>query len=261
MSATGRVDSHLHVWDRSCPIVAGSRYHPDYEATIETCLALLDAHDVERAVLVQPSFLGTDNSYLLRCLDAFPDRLRGIVVVGPETPLAEIEDMRAKGVIGHRYNLLSLAPDALATDPYRTLTSHAAASGWWTEVQAPWVVWPGIVPILAEDRARVMVDHFGLPSGAGCPGIEAIRTLPGERVCLKLSAPYRQKSADYRAAVEPWINAWAAPNLLWGSDWPWTQHEGQHSYRDCMDWLDTWTNAHMRRALEGAAALSGFDDA
>ena len=34
------VDSHAHVWDRSCVFVPGARYHPDYEATIDSYLQI-----------------------------------------------------------------------------------------------------------------------------------------------------------------------------------------------------------------------------
>jgi predicted TIM-barrel fold metal-dependent hydrolase len=54
------VDAHLHV--------GLAKYRP-----IEDLLPVLDAHGVERAVLVQ--FLGNpDNTYLSACLERFPGR-------------------------------------------------------------------------------------------------------------------------------------------------------------------------------------------
>ncbi|MEM5300204.1 hypothetical protein VSR82_39225 [Burkholderia sp. JPY481] len=38
---------------------------PDYDATLDAYLAQLDTHGVSHGVLVQPSFLGTDCSYML----------------------------------------------------------------------------------------------------------------------------------------------------------------------------------------------------
>lgn len=203
-------------------------------------------------MLVQPSFLGTDNSYLLGALRAHPDRLRGIVVVAPSVSNAALDDMTALGVIGHRCNLLSMNPADLATAPWHELLERARSRLWWTEIQAPGTVWPRIVPTLLNTGAFVMVDHFGLPSGSDCPGIAALRTLDPSRLSLKLSAPYRQSTPAFLEAVRPWMCGPHAPALLWGSDWPWTRHEGRHAYRDCIDWFEDWMNAEDREDILAA---------
>lgn len=258
MDDTGLIDSHAHVWDLTCQVVRGARYHPHYEATVETYLGVLDAHGIERAVLVQPSFLGSDNVYLLGALRAYPDRLRGIVVIDPGISDAEMDDLTALGVIGHRYNLLSMDTGLIARDDHRSLSARATMRKWWTEVQAPGPVWPALVETFAEDGTFVMVDHFGLPSGRDCPGIAALRTLGNGCVSLKLSAPYRQMTADYVQAVSGWLASQDAPDLLWGSDWPWTQHEGKHSYRDCLDWLDRWNDPTWTASVRGNEHPLGF---
>ena len=52
------LDAHAHVWHRSCRYIAESRYRPDYAAPIGDYLRLLDAHGIERAVLVQGMAVG-----------------------------------------------------------------------------------------------------------------------------------------------------------------------------------------------------------
>ncbi len=64
------VDTHAHVFARSLPVLPDARYVPGYDATIAQHLDLLDAHGVDCGVLVQPSFLGTDNRHLLTALAA-----------------------------------------------------------------------------------------------------------------------------------------------------------------------------------------------
>ena len=51
-----------------------------YDATPEDYLRVLAANDMTQGVLVQPSFLGTDNSYLVASLRKYPGRFHGIVV-------------------------------------------------------------------------------------------------------------------------------------------------------------------------------------
>ena len=66
----GAIDSHAHVFRRGLPLAPVHRHAPDYDALLADYLALLDAHAVSHAVLVQPSFLGTDNSFLLDAVRA-----------------------------------------------------------------------------------------------------------------------------------------------------------------------------------------------
>lgn len=239
-------------------MVPGARYHPDYEATLDDYLRVLDVYGIARAVLVQPSFLGTDNRYLLEALRAHPDRLRGIVVVDPRTSDQALADMAGLGVIGHRYNMVGRDVAVLRTGAYRHLTARATALNWWTEVQAKGAEWPAIAQLMREDEAFVMVDHFGLPSGLNCPGIAALEAHDPTRMSVKLSAPYRQSTAEHRHAVRRLIDMAPSPDLLWGSDWPWTQHEGMHTYKDCIDWLAQWTEERDRRNIAAASIPLGF---
>src|ERR1019366_6879976 len=79
-----RIDSHTPVFRQDLTMVLGRRYTPDYDATLKDLFSHLDANGLEQAVLVQPSFLGTDNSYLLQAIAEAPRRLRGIAMVAPD---------------------------------------------------------------------------------------------------------------------------------------------------------------------------------
>jgi hypothetical protein len=59
------IDTHAHVFERGLPLANARRYAPGYDAPLSAYLAQLDAHGLSNGVLIQPSFLGTDNSYLL----------------------------------------------------------------------------------------------------------------------------------------------------------------------------------------------------
>src|SRR3954447_5853788 len=58
----GATDCHAHVFKRGLKLADVRRYAPDYDATPQDYLRVLDENGMARGVLVQPSFLGTDNS-------------------------------------------------------------------------------------------------------------------------------------------------------------------------------------------------------
>lgn len=104
--ALPRVDTHAHVFARTLPLADGRRYAPGYDATLDAYRKLLDASDIGHAVLVQPSFLGTDNSYLLQALTTDRIRLRGVAVVSPDISEDELAQLNADGITGVRLNLV-----------------------------------------------------------------------------------------------------------------------------------------------------------
>ncbi len=61
------------------PLAAEGRYAPDFDATPGEYPGLLNTHGCSHCVLVQPSFLGCDNSYLLRVLGPQPESMFVVV--------------------------------------------------------------------------------------------------------------------------------------------------------------------------------------
>ncbi|HUS55472.1 MAG TPA: amidohydrolase family protein [Thermohalobaculum sp.] len=259
------VDTHAHVFDVACHFVEGRRYTPGYDATVQRYTHVLDQAGVQHGVLVQPSFLGTDNTYLLAGLRAFPDRLRGIVVVAPEIPDTALEAMDAAGVRGLRYNLIGRDPALIGQSQYRALTQRVTALGWLIEVQTAGADLPRVLDTLTDDAAKVVVDHFGKPGLSepkADPGFRKLMEFgPDGVVWVKLSAPYRLGGLDaapYAAA----LHAHFGPQrLLWGSDGPWTQHEVATSYSECVAQISGWLPAnpeHQARFDQTSRALYGF---
>ncbi len=71
------IDAHAHVFSKDLSLTSGRRYSPDYDATVQAYLAHLHEHGLSHGVLVQPSFLGTDNRFLF---DALAQALIGCAV-------------------------------------------------------------------------------------------------------------------------------------------------------------------------------------
>jgi predicted TIM-barrel fold metal-dependent hydrolase len=254
-----RVDCHAHVFTRACRLAPDRRYTPAYEAPLASYLAVLDRHGMSHGVLVQPSFLGTDNGYLLDCLGRAPERLRGVVVVTPEVSDRELDVMAAAGVVGIRLNLIGLEdPAEVARHCDRVLLRRIAARGWHVEIHATGAVFAAALDRALSSDAPVAVDHFGRPDphvGAEDPGFRALLGLASHpQLWVKLSGPYRfaQDPGPFAAAL---FEAFGGERLLWGSDWPWTQHEAGHDYAACLRWLEGWVpDGEPRQCVLGANA-------
>jgi hypothetical protein len=109
------VDTHAHIFQRGLKLASSVRYVPDYDAPLADYLRQLDANGLAKGVLVQPSFLGTDNSYLIAALRQQPVRLRGIVVVDPRFPRMSWPSWPARG--RWAFGSTSLAPSCRTWPP------------------------------------------------------------------------------------------------------------------------------------------------
>lgn len=224
---SGSCDCHVHVFDPRFPY-AGDRAYTPGPASGEQLDELHWRLGVSRAVLVQPSPYGTDNSCLLAQLRVRGDRARGVVVFDPAAS-APLGEWHTLGVRGARVNLATFAIDdpAVALAPLRATAAAIADLGWHLQVFTEL----SVVAALADDLARlpvpVVLDHFALASpDLGQPGLpELTDLLRSGAAYVKLSAPHRISTAVDHADVAPLARALAAAapdRLLWGTDWPHT---------------------------------------
>ncbi|CAN7275500.1 amidohydrolase family protein [Pseudorhodoferax sp. LjRoot39] len=259
------VDSHAHVFVRGLPLAPQRRHAPDYDALLTDYLALLDVHGVSHAVLVQPSFLGTDNRFLLQALRAAPRRLRGVAVVDPQTPAAELRALAAAGVCGLRLNLVGLPLPDFAQPDWQRLLSDVRALDWHVEVHRPAHDLALAAQPVLDAGCRLVVDHFGLP-GADGPSDWLLRAAASGRVWVKLSAAYRSwPPADARSpgeAARRLLQAFGPGRLVWGSDWPHTQHRDAVDYGSAHAALAEWVPepaSRQRILADTPAELFHFD--
>jgi predicted TIM-barrel fold metal-dependent hydrolase len=83
-------DSHFHVFEPGYPHVPNPLYtFPD--GTVDQYLALLDFLGIDRCVLVQPTFYGTDNTLALDTLKRIGSRCRAVVRVEEDISEAELD--------------------------------------------------------------------------------------------------------------------------------------------------------------------------
>jgi predicted TIM-barrel fold metal-dependent hydrolase len=243
------VDCHAHVFRAGLPLADVRRYAPDYDATPADYVEMLDASGMSHGVLIQPSFLGTDNSYMIGALREYPRRLRGIAMVEPTVARDELVTMNEAGVVGIRLNLIGRPDPALEQDEWQAMLRHMADLGWQVEVHAEAQRLPRIVAPLLKAGVNVVMDHFGRPDpklGVTDPGFDdLLSTGKTRRVWVKISAAYRNGKDGVgdntaSAAMAPLRASFGLDRLLWGSDWPHTQFESQITYAAMRTQLDTW---------------------
>jgi len=219
-------------------------------------------------VLVQPSFLGTDNSFMCAALRAHPQRLRGVAVVAPGTPFESLRELAAAGVCGLRLNLVGLPLPDLSQPAWQALLADARRLGWHVEVHRESGDLPAVGQAVLDAGCRLVVDHFGRPRGdtAADAGFAwLLRAAAQGRTWIKLSAAYRNwpdpMGAEACSAAQSLLDACGPQRLLWGSDWPHTQHRALASYARSRAALDRWIPdpAARRRILVDTPAALFFD--
>ncbi len=228
------VDSHAHIFLTSLPMVAHRRYTPAVDCPAENYLAQLSACDVGLGVLVQPSFLGTDNTYMLDALDRYSERLRGIAVVDPSISDDELALMDRTGVVGIRFNTIGRDVAELARPDTLALLKRIARLGWQVEVQARGPDLPRVFRALEAFDGPLVIDHFGLPDpmlGVRDPGFRALLAEGSSgRTFVKMSAGYRCGGLDVASCAGALMAVLGPRRLLWGSDWPFTQFERNRTF-------------------------------
>jgi len=219
-------DCHVHIFGPPArfPLASTHGYVPPLRSLGQAEEAARSA-GIAHLVLVQPSVYGTDNFCLLEALRASGGRHRGVVVLDPATPGAELRNMHEVGVRGVRFNLVSADGNGLAG--FERIARLIEPLGWHMQFHVtPEALWQ-ILELRERTTAPFVLDHFG--------GITADH---GERsefagVLQKLlvrSDCWVKLSGFYRLSEKPgWEDldslliqlATIAPErTLWGSDWP-----------------------------------------
>jgi predicted TIM-barrel fold metal-dependent hydrolase len=222
------------------------------------------------AVIVQPSFYGTDNRCTRDAVLASNGQWRGVAVVEPAVSENQLAELDAAGFRGVRINLLFKG--GLAMDALEKIAARIQPLGWHVQLLVDGRDLPELAPRLRRLPAPFVVDHMGhMPASLGVqhPGFQMLLELAREGGWVKLSGAYRISAQPYPYKdVTPIAQALveAAPSrMVWGSDWP---HPAisvpMPRDGDLLDLLPVWIpDAETRRrvlvenprVLYGAAAV------
>lgn len=265
------IDTHAHIFTPNLPMVAGRRYSPNYSATLQEWFQHQEAEGISHGVLIQPSFLGTDNHHIEEALMAAPQRLRAIAVVDHITISdSELDRLNSLGFTGIRLNLVGKDIDDFHQEAWQNLFKRLAKRNWQVEIQRSFDDLAHFVPEIAASGVDVVIDHFGLPKGGVDPQKPAhaafLKVLSTHsKIWIKLSAPYRAGLTLETATQSMDLFAQACKGIdrfVWGSDWPNTQHETQVNYQQQMAFFKALVPdpaARQQILTKNAAALFQFN--
>jgi predicted TIM-barrel fold metal-dependent hydrolase len=224
----GSCDCHAHVFGPQTrfPYLANASYIPR-DATPEDYARMLRTIGCDRAVLVQPSVYGTDNSCMVAALRSGVFAFRGVAVVEENISDKDLQEMHDAGVRGVRINLASETPGLTLAQAPR-LAARLKALGWHLQFFMDLRKLPDAEEKLASLNIDIVIDHFGrvrAEDGMTAPAFQTLlRLVRRDHVWAKLIGPYFLSDQVPRFPdVTPFAQAvvTAAPDrVVWGTDWP-----------------------------------------
>ena len=268
---TPLVDTHFHLYTRDMPLTSWAWHHPPADATAEDFIALMDRHGVGFGVVAAASLHGQYNDYVIRALRRHP-RLRGTAFLRPDTDMYTMERMKADGIVGIRLFFRRVPdPPDLRSPEYRLLLRRVRDLDWHVHTLVASPMLPEVIAAVEDAGVKLVIDHFGRPDaalGVHHPGFAQVLALgANEQVWLKVSGLYRlggtdeQQLAFAREAMPLLEQRFSAQRLVWGSDWPHTQHEHHMSFPTAVAQLEALGySSPLRQALliDAPRVLFGF---
>ena len=223
-------DAHCHIFgpvDRY-PYAPVRPYTPP-EAPLPAFKALHERIGIERAVIVNATPYGRDNTVILDAIAQSGGRYRGIANVDDGMPPSELERLGAGGIDGCRFTFLSRLggrPDMSAFD---RIVARVAPLGWHVDLYLPAADLAEMAPRLEALPVPYVIDHMGVvdaSAGLEQPAFQRLLSLVrrDEKCWVKITGPERISRSGppfHDAVAYARVLIETAPDrVLWGTDWP-----------------------------------------
>ena len=261
-------DAHFHVFEPGFPAVAKPHYtFPD--GSLRQYVDLCDFLGIDRMVLVQPSYYGTDNRLTIETLRKLGTRARGVVMVEENISDAELDTYHAAGVRGIRLDLFARAewPRDRIHRYVHHMLERTRPRGWHIQFYTPGYVVRDLIPFLSSLNDAFVIDHMGYmleEDGLTDRDFQQLLDLLSKgSAWLKLSAPYRIAKGRGYGAVAHLAKAIVQrrpDRAIWGSDWPHLT-DGSRDTGELVNLLLDWAPDDATRhqiLVENPAKLFGF---
>lgn len=263
----GACDCHLHVYEPGYPLAPTALAAPP-PGPLSDYIKLRDRLGLTRAVLVQPTAYGADNSCTLAAIAALGEARGVAMVTGDETD-AELERLAQGGIRGFRFR--TFPGGVLPWEKLDRMAARAQEIGWFTDIEMDGRTLPDHEAALARLPGRLVIDHIGKflePVPPDHPAVAVLmRLIDSGRAYVKITSPYdssRTGPPDY-ADLAPLVAALvsAAPErLLWATNWPHAALAADKRPDDGA-WLDLmrqWMpdEVRVKMLVDNPAALFGF---
>ncbi len=241
----GACDAHCHVFGPAhrFPFAENRAYTPP-DSGIDDFEVLRRTLGLSRAVFVQASCHGTDNSAMLDALERGGGRYAGVAMIDSSFTDAELHRLHDAGVRGARFNFVAHLGGAPDLGEFRRVVDRVAPLGWHVVLHFDAKDLPDHTDLLDRMPCPYVIDHMArVPAGDGTeqePFRALLELMADERAWVKISGaerltadgppPYDDVVPFARALID------AAPDrVLWGTDWP---HPNVRHMPDDGDLLD-----------------------
>jgi predicted TIM-barrel fold metal-dependent hydrolase len=228
-------DTHFHVFGppEQFPFVSTHEYTPP-AAPLEHYLKMIALIGIERAVVVQPSVHGLDNTATLDAIKNSGGRFRGIGRIDDNTPRNDLKRLDGGGIRGVRFNLLDRPRGNVKLDMLDRCVENIAELGWSVDLH---IDMKNLIEQEKRIRAMpvsVVIDHIARvkpAEGLGQIGFQLLLDLMKlKHVWTKVSGADKICETTVHSylglpfvEVIPYAQAIiaAAPErVIWGTDWP-----------------------------------------
>jgi D-galactarolactone isomerase len=260
-------DCHVHVYEPDYPLAPTATFRPPH-APASAYREVQRALGIGRVVVVQPTGYGFDNRCTLAAIAELGAGARGVAVIRPDTPEAELHRLHAAGIRGVRY--MMLPGGVLPWDGLEDTAARIAPLGWHIDLQLDGRTLPEHEQRLRKLPGRLVIDHVAKFLGPVTVGDEAFaslrRLLDAGHCWIKLSAPYESSRsgpphyADVAALVRELASAHPERGL-WASNWPHPNVVPRPSDGELLEWargLMGAESAQRRILVDNPAAVYGF---
>jgi predicted TIM-barrel fold metal-dependent hydrolase len=228
-------DTHFHVFGppETFPFLSTHEYTPP-AAPLEHYLKMTAVIGMERAVVVQPSVHGLDNSATLDAIARSHGRFRGVGRIDDKTTKDELQRLHDGGIRGVRFNLLDRPRGNVKLDVLDRCVERAIELGWSVDLH---IDMKNLLDQEKRIRAMpvpVVIDHIARvkpAEGLQQAGFQLLLDLLSlNHVWVKVSGADKICNTQVHTyfglpfvEVIPFARAViaAAPNrIIWGTDWP-----------------------------------------
>ena len=224
----GACDAHCHIFGPGhiYPSAPDRTYTPP-DAPLARFKELQKTLGLERAVLVNASCHGNDNTVILDAIAQSGGKYRGVANVDASVKDEELERLHEGGIRGIRFNFVQHLGGTPDLEDFAELVARVRPLGWHVVLHFDAADLVRFHAMLERLPVPFVIDHMGrVPTKDGLeqrPFQVLLATLHLANCWVKISGAERISSGPPFADAVPFARALltAAPDrVLWGTDWP-----------------------------------------
>ena len=197
-------------------------------------LWMTQEHVVGMASVQKARIYSTDNCYILDAADLFPDRMRAVVVVDPQSPQTPqmVRDYAGRGIAAIRFFGAGVKDKKawLSSPQSLSVWGLAAELGLPVDIEAPPVGGDALIPVVVVlvvrfPKLAIVLDHVFTPDvmqpdfgiGASFEGFAARKNISVKFTSINMDVS-REKGRPPEEVLRRTVDFFGADRVMWGSD-------------------------------------------